>query len=141
MFELLNCSLVSKDHDLKGNVSSLVQVVAFSFFFFCHVDKPQVANFSSMEESTPEFEEKPIREWDDIIPEEHRRKIEEEEKQREMEDIFMLPRSRSSNKRVSGEFTDMQVNVFPALIFLICALLLASFRLRLTTVTAMWAQS
>uniref|UniRef100_A0A4W6CND0 Chromodomain helicase DNA binding protein 2 n=1 Tax=Lates calcarifer TaxID=8187 RepID=A0A4W6CND0_LATCA len=55
----------------------------------------KVANFSSMEESTPEFEEKPIREWDDIIPEEQRRKIEEEEKQREMEDIFMLPRSRS----------------------------------------------
>ncbi len=64
----------------------------------------QVANFSSMEESTTEFEGKPIREWDDIIPEEQRRKIEEEEKQREMEDIFMLPRSRSSNKRVRGEF-------------------------------------
>lgn len=54
-----------------------------------------------MEESTQELEEKPVREWDDIIPEEQRRKIEEEEKQREMEDIFMLPRSRSSNKRVS----------------------------------------
>lgn len=53
-----------------------------------------------MEESTPELEEKSAREWDDIIPEDQRRKIEEEEKQREMEDIFMLPRSRSSNKRV-----------------------------------------
>lgn len=63
----------------------------------------QVANFSSMEESTPELEGKSIREWDDIIPEEQRKKIEEEEKQREMEDIFMLPRSRSSNKRVRGE--------------------------------------
>lgn len=62
----------------------------------------QVANFSSMEESTPELEEKPIPEWEEIIPEEHRRKIEEEAKQREMEDIFMLPRSRSSNKRVRG---------------------------------------
>lgn len=68
----------------------------------------QVANFSSMEESTPEFADKSIREWDDIIPEEQRRKIEEEEKQREMEDIFMLPRSRSSNKRVRGDFlTDL----------------------------------
>lgn len=56
-----------------------------------------------MEESAPDLEEKPIREWDNIIPEEQRRKIEEEEKQREMEDIFMLPRSRSSNKRVRGE--------------------------------------
>lgn len=56
-----------------------------------------------MEESTPELEEKAVREWDDIIPEDQRRKMEEEEKQREMEDIFMLPRSRSSNKRVRGE--------------------------------------
>lgn len=63
----------------------------------------QVANFSTMEESTPELEEKSVREWDDIIPEDQRRKIEEEQKQREMEDIFMLPRSRSSNKRVRGE--------------------------------------
>lgn len=52
-----------------------------------------------MEESAPDLEDKPSREWDDIIPEEQRRKIEEEEKQREM-DLFMLPRSRSSNKRV-----------------------------------------
>uniref|UniRef100_A0AAQ5XV96 Helicase C-terminal domain-containing protein n=1 Tax=Amphiprion ocellaris TaxID=80972 RepID=A0AAQ5XV96_AMPOC len=63
----------------------------------------KVANFSSMEETAPEFEEKPIREWDDIIPEEQRRKIEEEEKQREMEDIFMLPRSRSSNNDVGSK--------------------------------------
>uniref|UniRef100_A0A8C4EV90 Chromodomain helicase DNA binding protein 2 n=1 Tax=Dicentrarchus labrax TaxID=13489 RepID=A0A8C4EV90_DICLA len=68
----------------------------------------KVANFSSMEESTPELSEgKSIREWDDIIPEEQRRKIEEEEKQREMEDIFMLPRSRSSNKRVRGDDSDV----------------------------------
>lgn len=57
-----------------------------------------------MEETAPDLEDKPVREWDDIIPEEQRRKIEEEEKQREMEDIFMLPRSRSSNKRVSSCF-------------------------------------
>ncbi|CAG01534.1 unnamed protein product, partial [Tetraodon nigroviridis] len=44
----------------------------------------KVANFSTMEESTPELEEKSAREWDDIIPEDQRRKIEEEEKQREM---------------------------------------------------------
>uniref|UniRef100_A0A671X663 Chromodomain helicase DNA binding protein 2 n=1 Tax=Sparus aurata TaxID=8175 RepID=A0A671X663_SPAAU len=62
----------------------------------------KVANFSSMEESTPELEGKSIREWDNIIPEEQRKKIEEEEKQREMEDIFMLPRSRSSNKRLKN---------------------------------------
>uniref|UniRef100_A0A7N8YF75 Chromodomain helicase DNA binding protein 2 n=1 Tax=Mastacembelus armatus TaxID=205130 RepID=A0A7N8YF75_9TELE len=63
----------------------------------------KVANFSSMEESTPEFEEKSARDWEEIIPEDQRRKVEEEAKQREMEDIFMLPRSRSSNKRVRGD--------------------------------------
>uniref|UniRef100_A0A8D3D607 Chromodomain helicase DNA binding protein 2 n=1 Tax=Scophthalmus maximus TaxID=52904 RepID=A0A8D3D607_SCOMX len=64
----------------------------------------KVANFSSMEESTPDLEEKHIREWDDIIPGEQRRKIEEEEKQREMEDIFMLPVSfpTSHSNRSSG---------------------------------------
>ncbi|KAM4552935.1 chromodomain-helicase-DNA-binding protein 2 isoform 3-T4 [Fundulus diaphanus] len=69
----------------------------------------KVANFSSMEETTSEFEEKSVREWDDIIPEEQRRKIEEEEKQREMEDIFMLPRSRSSNKRAQANDSDSDV--------------------------------
>ncbi|KAL0168143.1 hypothetical protein M9458_036365, partial [Cirrhinus mrigala] len=58
----------------------------------------KVANFT-MDESTPDLEERPVRDWDDIIPEEQRRKVEEEQKQKEMEDIYMLPRSRSSNKR------------------------------------------
>ncbi|XP_034391001.1 chromodomain-helicase-DNA-binding protein 2 isoform X3 [Cyclopterus lumpus] len=69
----------------------------------------KVANFSSMEESVPELVDRPIREWDDIIPEEQRRKIEEEEKQREMDDIFMLPRSRSSNKRAQANDSDSDV--------------------------------
>nr|XP_057932643.1 chromodomain-helicase-DNA-binding protein 2 isoform X1 [Doryrhamphus excisus] len=69
----------------------------------------KVANFSSMEESIPaDFEEKPARDWDDIIPEEQRRKIEEEEKQREM-DVFILPRSRSSNKRAQANDSDSDV--------------------------------
>uniref|UniRef100_A0A3Q2YUM2 Chromodomain helicase DNA binding protein 2 n=1 Tax=Hippocampus comes TaxID=109280 RepID=A0A3Q2YUM2_HIPCM len=68
----------------------------------------KVANFSSMEESAPDLEEKPSREWDDIIPEEQRRKMEEEEKQREM-DLFMLPRSRSSNKRAQANDSDSDV--------------------------------
>ncbi|KAK9516719.1 hypothetical protein VZT92_024635 [Zoarces viviparus] len=69
----------------------------------------KVANFSSMEESVPEFADRPVREWDDIIPEEQRRKVEEEEKQREMDDIFMLPRSRSSNKRARANDSDSDV--------------------------------
>uniref|UniRef100_A0A8C2BVI7 Chromodomain helicase DNA binding protein 2 n=1 Tax=Cyprinus carpio TaxID=7962 RepID=A0A8C2BVI7_CYPCA len=61
----------------------------------------KVANFT-MDESTPDLEEKPIRDWDEIIPEEQRRKVEEEQKQKEMEDICMLPRSRSK-KRVRSD--------------------------------------
>lgn len=103
----------------KTRILTPIQVISVwplfkLLFLFCLSPAdmlPQVANFSSMEESTPEFEEKPIREWDDIIPEEQRRKIEEEEKQREMEDIFMLPRSRSSNKKVSGTFS-LEINIF-----------------------------
>uniref|UniRef100_A0A8C1J3J7 Chromodomain helicase DNA binding protein 2 n=1 Tax=Cyprinus carpio TaxID=7962 RepID=A0A8C1J3J7_CYPCA len=62
----------------------------------------KVANFT-MDESTPDLEERPIHDWDDIIPEEQRRKVEEEQKQKEMEDIYMLPRSRSSNKKVRSD--------------------------------------
>uniref|UniRef100_A0A8C5D000 Chromodomain helicase DNA binding protein 2 n=1 Tax=Gadus morhua TaxID=8049 RepID=A0A8C5D000_GADMO len=59
----------------------------------------KVANFSNMEENGPELQDKNIRDWDDIIPEDQRRKLEEEERRREMDDIFLLPRSRSSTKR------------------------------------------
>lgn len=65
----------------------------------------QVANFT-MDDNTPELEEKTMRDWDEIIPEDQRRRVEEEEKQKEMEDIYMLPRSRSSNKRVSCLFVE-----------------------------------
>uniref|UniRef100_A0A673JSQ5 Chromodomain-helicase-DNA-binding protein 2-like n=1 Tax=Sinocyclocheilus rhinocerous TaxID=307959 RepID=A0A673JSQ5_9TELE len=67
----------------------------------------KVANFT-MDESTPNLEEKPIRDWDDIIPEEQRRKVEEEQKQKEMEDIYMLPRSRSK-KRAQANDSDSDV--------------------------------
>lgn len=90
---------------LSSRYLQIVPVHLFigSYFSSTHINvRPQVANFSSMEETAADVEEKSVREWDDIIPEEQRRKIEEEEKQREMEDIFMLPRSRSSNKRVSS---------------------------------------
>ncbi|KAM6961028.1 chromodomain-helicase-DNA-binding protein 2 [Aplochiton taeniatus] len=66
----------------------------------------KVANFSNMEESVPVLDGRPMKEWDDIIPEDQRRKLEEEAKQREMEDIYMLPRSRSSNKRPQANDSD-----------------------------------
>eukprot|EP00061_Rhincodon_typus_P013200 g39423.t1 len=52
----------------------------------------KVANFSTMEENEPEVDDKQVKEWDDIIPEEQWKKIEEEARQKELEEIYMLPR-------------------------------------------------
>uniref|UniRef100_A0A8D2LUX8 DNA helicase n=1 Tax=Varanus komodoensis TaxID=61221 RepID=A0A8D2LUX8_VARKO len=60
----------------------------------------KVANFTTMEEEEAELEEKSQRDWDDIIPEEQRKRVEEEERQKELEEIYMLPRIRSSAKKV-----------------------------------------
>uniref|UniRef100_A0A671KT03 Chromodomain-helicase-DNA-binding protein 2-like n=1 Tax=Sinocyclocheilus anshuiensis TaxID=1608454 RepID=A0A671KT03_9TELE len=69
----------------------------------------KVANFT-IDESTPNLEEKPIRDWDDIIPEEQRRKVEEEQKQKEMEDIYMLPRSRSKKRVRRSSASDSETD-------------------------------
>uniref|UniRef100_A0A8C8F3N7 DNA helicase n=1 Tax=Oncorhynchus tshawytscha TaxID=74940 RepID=A0A8C8F3N7_ONCTS len=69
----------------------------------------KVANFSNMEESAPDLVERTVPDWDDIIPEDQRRKLEEEQKQKEMEDIYMLPRSRSSNKRPQANDSDSDI--------------------------------
>lgn len=59
----------------------------------------QVANFTTMEEEEGELEDR-SKDWDEIIPEEQRKKVEEEERQKELEEIYMLPRIRSSAKKV-----------------------------------------
>lgn len=59
----------------------------------------KVANFATMEDEE-ELEERPHKDWDEIIPEEQRKKVEEEERQKELEEIYMLPRIRSSTKKV-----------------------------------------
>uniref|UniRef100_A0A8C0J7M8 Chromodomain helicase DNA binding protein 2 n=1 Tax=Chelonoidis abingdonii TaxID=106734 RepID=A0A8C0J7M8_CHEAB len=58
------------------------------------------ANFATMEEEETELDERSQKDWDDIIPEEQRKKVEEEERQKELEEIYMLPRIRSSTKKV-----------------------------------------
>ncbi|CAH2274323.1 chromodomain-helicase-DNA-binding 2 isoform X1 [Pelobates cultripes] len=58
----------------------------------------KVANFTTMEEAEPDLEDK-VHDWDDIIPEGQRKKIEDEERQKELEEIYMLPRIRSLNKK------------------------------------------
>ncbi|KAM6290003.1 chromodomain-helicase-DNA-binding protein 1 isoform 2-T2 [Aegotheles albertisi] len=62
----------------------------------------KVANFSNMDEDDIEFEpERNSRNWEDIIPEVQRRRIEEEERQKELEEIYMLPRMRNCAKQIS----------------------------------------
>lgn len=41
--------------------------------------------------------------WDAIIPEEQRRRLEEEERQKELAEIYMLPRMRNCAKQVRGK--------------------------------------
>ncbi|XP_058279855.1 chromodomain-helicase-DNA-binding protein 1-like isoform X6 [Hirundo rustica] len=62
----------------------------------------KVANFSNMDEDDIELEpEQNLRNWEEIIPEVQRRQIEEEERQKELEEIYMLPRMRNCAKQIS----------------------------------------
>ncbi|NWW59624.1 CHD1 protein, partial [Ifrita kowaldi] len=62
----------------------------------------KVANFSNMDEDVIELEpERNSRNWEEIIPEVQRRRIEEEERQKELEEIYMLPRMRNCAKQIS----------------------------------------
>uniref|UniRef100_A0A673IAB3 Chromodomain-helicase-DNA-binding protein 1-like n=1 Tax=Sinocyclocheilus rhinocerous TaxID=307959 RepID=A0A673IAB3_9TELE len=62
----------------------------------------KVANFSMMEEEEIDMDtERDDRNWDDIIPEEQRRRLEEEERQKELAEIYLLPRMRKCAKQVS----------------------------------------
>lgn len=61
----------------------------------------QVANFSMMEDEEIDIDsERSHRSWDDIIPEVQRRRMEEEERQKELEEIYLLPRMRNCAKQV-----------------------------------------
>ncbi|XP_069841029.1 chromodomain-helicase-DNA-binding protein 2 isoform X3 [Dendropsophus ebraccatus] len=62
----------------------------------------KVANFSTMEEAEPSLENHGPGGWDDIIPEDQRKKVEEEARQKELDEIYMLPRIRSLNKKAQA---------------------------------------
>ncbi|KAG8145171.1 hypothetical protein E2320_013542, partial [Naja naja] len=51
------------------------------------------------------------KEWENIIPEEQRKKVEEEERQKELEEIYMLPRIRSSAKKAQPNDSESDVEI------------------------------
>ncbi|XP_039215293.1 chromodomain-helicase-DNA-binding protein 2 isoform X3 [Crotalus tigris] len=71
----------------------------------------KVANFATMEEEEAEVEEISQKDWENIIPEEQRKKVEEEERQKELDEIYMLPRIRSSAKKAQPNDSDSDVDL------------------------------
>ena len=61
-----------------------------------------VAIVPFMDEDDIELEpERNSKNWEEIIPEDQRRRLEEEERQKELEEIYMLPRMRNCAKQVT----------------------------------------
>lgn len=72
----------------------------------------KVASFAAFDEeaapspvnnATPDDESK---DWDEIIPERLRKKVEEEEKSKEMEDLYLPPRSRKTLQQINQSESD-----------------------------------
>ncbi|XP_034241206.1 chromodomain-helicase-DNA-binding protein 1 isoform X3 [Thrips palmi] len=66
----------------------------------------KVATFAIDEDEGPENlpkaeEDEESKDWDDIIPENFRKKVEEEEKAKEMEDLYLPPRSRKTLQQLN----------------------------------------
>ncbi|XP_051539181.1 chromodomain-helicase-DNA-binding protein 1 isoform X2 [Myxocyprinus asiaticus] len=62
----------------------------------------KVANFSMMDDEEIEMDtDRNDKNWDDIIPEEQRRRLEEEERQKELAEIYLLPRMRKCAKQIN----------------------------------------
>ncbi|KAJ3639673.1 hypothetical protein Zmor_003017 [Zophobas morio] len=72
----------------------------------------KVANFAAFDEdtepspvnATPADEES--KDWDEIIPEKLRKKVEEEERSKEMEDLYLPPRSRKTLQQINQSESD-----------------------------------
>ncbi|KAJ1526021.1 hypothetical protein ONE63_009194 [Megalurothrips usitatus] len=71
----------------------------------------KVATFAIDEDDGPEAlpkteEDEESKDWDDIIPENFRKKVEEEEKAKEMEDLYLPPRSRKTLQQINQSDTE-----------------------------------
>ncbi|XP_065334044.1 chromodomain-helicase-DNA-binding protein 1 isoform X2 [Cloeon dipterum] len=71
----------------------------------------KVASFGNLEtddqvESTEGAEDDESQDWDEIIPENYRRKVEAEEKAKEMDDLYLPPRSRKTLQQINQSESD-----------------------------------
>ncbi|XP_014289519.1 chromodomain-helicase-DNA-binding protein 1 [Halyomorpha halys] len=70
----------------------------------------KVASFAFDEDketqSEPEQQDDDTRDWDEIIPETYRQKVEEEERAKEMEDLYLPPRSRKTLQQINHSESD-----------------------------------
>lgn len=71
----------------------------------------KVANFAAFEEDTepspdPVGADDESKDWDEIIPEKLRKKVEEEERNKEMEDLYLPPRSRKTLQQINQSESD-----------------------------------
>lgn len=68
-----------------------------SFAAFDEEEKPEPAEINNEDES---------KDWDDIIPENLRKKVEAEERSKEMEDLYLPPRSRKTLQQINQTDSD-----------------------------------
>lgn len=68
-----------------------------SFAAFDEDTEPSPVNTAADEES---------KDWDEIIPEKLRKRVEEEEKNKEMEDLYLPPRSRKTLQQINQSESD-----------------------------------
>lgn len=61
---------------------------------------------SPITEDPTQEEDGESKDWDDIIPERLRKKVEEEEKNKEMEDLYLPPRSRKTLQQINQSESD-----------------------------------
>ncbi|XP_022915044.1 chromodomain-helicase-DNA-binding protein 1 [Onthophagus taurus] len=71
----------------------------------------KVANFAAFDEDTepspvPNGADEESKDWDEIIPERLRKKVEEEERSKEMEDLYLPPRSRKTLQQINQSESD-----------------------------------
>lgn len=106
-FKVCTLTLTANTSDISDHLphtGSSPEAVSYSINNACSI--LQVANFSMMEDEEIDMDtERDDKNWDDIIPEEQRRRLEEEERQKELAEIYLLPRMRKCAKQVSQSYS------------------------------------